>query len=247
MDLSQVLPIPDLEACESILFIQPHPDDNEVGAGATIAKLAARGCKVSYLTVTDGSKGGDDPHAAPSVLRDLRYEEAKASAALLGVTQHHFLDLVDGGLPCEDELALHLVKVIRKVRPQLICTVDPYLPYEAHPDHRKVGLAAAQAALFSKNACYGSTEDAPWAVDGIAFHTTAWPNTFVDVDKTWDVKMAALAAHKSQFAPEYLALIGQYFEFKARQYAQGKGFERAEAFKVLTPTHLHMFVDAVHF
>lgn len=246
MDFGKLLPIPDMEACKSILFIQPHPDDNEVGAGATIAKLAKKGCDVGYVTVTDGSKGTDDPFRDVQKLKELRYEEARQSAALLGVTKHQFLDLVDGELPHEDELALHLVRIIRKTKPQLICTVDPYLPYEGHPDHRKVGMAAVQAVLFAKNPCYGSEDLAPWQVDGIAFHTTLWPNTFIDVDQTWDLKMQALSTHRSQFEPEELALLGQYFDFKARQYAQRKGFERAEAFKVLTPTHLHMFVDAIH-
>lgn len=246
MDLSQILPIPDLQACSSILFIQPHPDDNEVGAGATIAKLVKLGCDVGYVTVTDGSKGTDDPAFGADKLRELRYGEAKASAALLGVTRHYFLDLVDGALPSEDEVALRLVRVIREAKPQMICTVDPFLPYEGHPDHRKVGLAAVQAAMFSANPCYGDSGQAPWRVEGVALHTTAWPNTFINVDDTWDMKMAALAAHQSQFAPEYLGMLGQYFDFKARQYAQDRGFERAEAFKVLTPTHLHMFVDAVH-
>jgi LmbE family N-acetylglucosaminyl deacetylase len=57
MDLKQMLPMPKLEECKSLLCIQPHPDDNEVGAGGTIAKLVRQGCQVTYLTVTDGSKG----------------------------------------------------------------------------------------------------------------------------------------------------------------------------------------------
>ncbi|MFB4166873.1 PIG-L deacetylase family protein [Virgibacillus sp. JSM 102003] len=42
------------------LFIQPHPDDNDIGAGATIAKLVDKGVEVHYLTVTDGGSGSTD-------------------------------------------------------------------------------------------------------------------------------------------------------------------------------------------
>ena len=61
MDLRQYIPFPELMSCESILCIQPHPDDNEIGGGATIAMLAKAGCDITYLTATDGSMGDDGP------------------------------------------------------------------------------------------------------------------------------------------------------------------------------------------
>ena len=57
MNLKDFFPLPDLESCQNLLCIQPHPDDNEVGAGATIARLTAKGCRITYLTVTDGRYG----------------------------------------------------------------------------------------------------------------------------------------------------------------------------------------------
>jgi hypothetical protein len=99
MNVRDYLPIPDLLKCKSLLCIQPHPDDNEVGAGATIAKLARSGCKVTYLTVTDGSKGTDDPGMSTSELAKIRRRETEDAAGLLGVSSLRFLDFEDGSYP----------------------------------------------------------------------------------------------------------------------------------------------------
>lgn len=249
MNIKDYLPIPDLTNCKSLLCIQPHPDDNEVGAGATIAKLTQSGCKVTYLTVTDGSKGTDDPGISVNELARIREKEAEGAAALLGVSSLIFLGYEDGGFPDEKELCASIVSVIREVKPELVMTVDPFLPYEVHPDHRKVGMATAEACIFSSLVHYHTNTathlEQAWRVEGVAFHTTAYPNTFINVDDTWDAKINAILAHKSQFDPKSFDVLGMYFDYKARQYAEGKGFKRAEAFKVLAPAYLHMSVDTI--
>jgi Uncharacterized proteins, LmbE homologs len=250
MNIKDYLPNPDLDTCKSLLCIQPHPDDNEVGAGATIAKLARNGCRITYLTVTDGSKGTDAPDISPSELAKIRKKEAMDAAGLLGVTAYRFLEYEDGGFPNEKELCSSIVAVIRDVKPELVMTVDPFLPYEAHPDHRRVGLASADACIFSSLVHYKTYNEnqlqQAWKVGGVAFYSTAYPNTFINVDDTWDLKISAILAHKSQFDLKSMELLGMYFDFKARQYAEGKGFTRAEAFKVLAPTYLHMSVDTMY-
>jgi LmbE family N-acetylglucosaminyl deacetylase len=248
--ITDFLPIPDLEKCRSLLCIQPHPDDNEVGAGATIAKLARSGCKITYLTVTDGSKGTDDPKLRGERLAKIRRKEAEDAAALLGVHAHHFLEIEDGSYPDEKDLFARISSVIRKVKPELVMTVDPFLPYEVHPDHRKIGMAAAEACMAgSDGEDPDSTENPggkPWKLEGIVFQSTAHPNTFINVDETWDLKIQAILAHKSQFGPEAFAMLNVYFDGKAREYAEGRGFVRAEAFKVLPLILLHMCVDTVN-
>ena len=250
MNLKEMLPMPDLENCKSILCIQPHPDDNEVGAGGTIAKLIQRGCRVTYLTVTDGRKGTDDPELRGDRLAAIRREEAIAAASILGVTAHHWLGLPDGGYPDEQALCLSIAEVIAEVRPELVMTVDPFLPYEGHADHRYVGMAATEACMFNPldlpEARPGDPAWQPWRVSGIVYQSTAWPNTFVNVDETWDLRNKAILAHKSQFTEASFGLLGTYFDFKARQYAQGHNCERAEAFKVLPPVLLHMCVDTMN-
>ena len=61
MDIKDFVPLPNLESFKHILAIQPHPDDNEIGAGATLAKLSSMGIKISYLTVSKGKGGAGEP------------------------------------------------------------------------------------------------------------------------------------------------------------------------------------------
>lgn len=251
MDLKDLLQLPKLEECKSILCIQPHPDDNEVGAGGTIAKLSKLGCKITYLTVTDGSMGTIDAEQSKKELAQIRQSEIKASADILGVSGLLSLNYKDGTFLDEMELCRKIVSVIREVKPEFVMTVDPFLPYEVHPDHRRVGMAAAQASLFSVFPHFHSYGEAHackniWPVKCLAFYNTAYPNTFIDVDTTWNQKIASISAHKSQFFGEEFEQLKMYFEFKSAQLAKDRGFSHAEAFKVLTPQMLHANVDAIN-
>ena len=87
----------DLAIPERALAIGAHPDDIELKAGATLAKWAARGCEVSLLVCTDGSKGTWDPDADLDKLVAVRQDEQRESALRLGaVGEVVFLGWVDG-------------------------------------------------------------------------------------------------------------------------------------------------------
>lgn len=250
MDVRNLLPIPELKNCKKLLCIQPHPDDNEVGAGATIAKLSKEGCDITYLTITDGRMGTLDPNADPIIVANIRKQETNDAAKILGVSSLLAFEYGDGEYIDEKELTKRIVSAIRDVQPEIVMTVDPFLMYEAHPDHRKVGMAVMEACLFSQFPhFYSFGEIKPfksWIVKGIAFYHTAYPNTFINVDDTWDLKIKSIAAHKSQFSGETLEMYKMYLDLKSRQLAEGRGFTHAEGFKVLTPTHIHANVDAVY-
>ena len=59
-DINAFLSPPDILSCRRVLCIQPHPDDNEIGMGGIIARLAQLGCEIHYLTVTNGEMGCND-------------------------------------------------------------------------------------------------------------------------------------------------------------------------------------------
>ena len=85
--------VPKLETVRRALFIQPHPDDNEIGAGGTMAYLLSRGAEVFGLTVTD-----DRLDCPPDQYRDglsLRQREALDAMARLGVQSAGFLGFAD--------------------------------------------------------------------------------------------------------------------------------------------------------
>lgn len=243
------LPIPELLKAESLLVIQPHPDDMEIGAGATIARMAQSGIAVTCLTVTDGSVGTLDPDIKPAVLAKTRRIEAGKSAGILGVKDLLWLDFADGGCLPYEEVRARITRVIRQVKPAAVMVSDPWLPYEVHSDHIRTGMAAAEAGFLAgmPHFCPADLRDEglqPHTVDIFAFYYTAYPNTFIDVSETWPLKLRAIECHASQFQPEQAEMFKAFLTLKARNHAEGQGCEIVETFKVLSPLHLHIFEDA---
>lgn len=233
------------------LFIQPHPDDNDIGAGATIAKLVDKGVEVHYLTVTDGGSGSIDDRLSNEELIDIRQKEQKEAGAILGVKDFHWLELPDGHLYDHEELREKLVGVIRKVRPDIIFTVDPWLYYETHIDHIVTGKVVSHAARTSGNFRFYPEQlekgTEPHRVKAMGYYMTYHPNTFFNVDGFWEDKLKAIQAHNSQFSGEHLSFVTNYFTKKAMQLADKADEEctYAESFKILPLMFLHSNVDAV--
>lgn len=250
VSLRDLFPVPSLMKARNVLVVQPHPDDAEWGAGATIAALTSSGAEVNYVTVTDGGWGSVDPEVDPSELARRRREEQAEAARVLGVSEMAWLDFPDGNVPTGADPALRspLVRLIRSYKPDAVMGPDPWLPYEAHPDHYGTGLAVAAAVVLAGL-------EPPYRLPGLnahspamlAMYNTSRPNTYVGVDAFWEKKLSAIAAHSSQFqGPVWemgrLYLRAQAEELAARARALGKagpGVTLVESFKVLTPLHLH--------
>ncbi|WNS44628.1 PIG-L deacetylase family protein [Paenibacillus sp. MMS20-IR301] len=243
--LSALMAPPDLSGCRKILCIQPHPDDNEVGLGGTISYFASRGCEIHYLTVTSGDLGALDEHMSAAEISAIRARELEAAGRLLGATVFHQLNHGDGTLEHIPALAEEIAEIIRTIQPDAIFCPDPWLSYEAHYDHIVTGRAAAHAFLSAGLPLYPrGTATRPWQPQAIGFYLTSEPNTVIDITEHFTRKFAALAEHSSQFSSETLAMYEIYFREKGRQLAEGKDFELGEGLKVLSPLHMHCFVDA---
>lgn len=248
-EIRRLLGLPDLMDVTSLMVIEPHPDDNEVGAGATIKKLTDKGCQVIYLTATDGRAGSEDPAVKAEDMVRIRMAERQQASLLLGVEASFNLGFEDGGAWQERDLMLALVPILRQFRPQMVMTVDPWTPYESHPDHVKTGRAVATALIYAKNGVVLNGQGEPYEVPQIAFYGSAWPNQFVDVTATWDTKLDALKAHRSQFETPLWPMLSAYFTSNAeglyRDHVNPSGQGRAEAFKVLAAMQMHFFPDAM--
>ena len=83
-DVAALLAPPDILKSKCALCIQPHPDDNEIGMGGTVAVLAQAGCTVHYLTVTNGDQGNKNRTASPQETARVRRAEAIAAGTHLG-------------------------------------------------------------------------------------------------------------------------------------------------------------------
>ena len=84
----------------------------------------------------------------------------------------------------------------------------------------------------------------PHWVQFIAFYLTSRPNQFVDISAENEARLAALSLFRSQFTPDTLEMATQYLNLKAAELGEAHGMRLAEAYKVLTPLHLHTSVDS---
>lgn len=248
--LKLAVPVPKIESYQRFLFVGPHPDDIEIGAGATAAKLAAMGKEICFLVCMDGRFGDGN---APEGIRgeklvELRKQEAIASAAMLGVKDVRFLDLCDGGFYGQKELTEKLARVVGDFQPDVILAPDPDVTSECHADHLNVGKAAKQIAYFAPYsgimAGYGAAA-AP--VQALALFMTAKPNRFVKTSGYLKLQLRSVfGCHLSQF-PEGCAdakSIALYLKLRALDFGIRSGKGCAEGFRVLGVTHMHCFPEA---
>lgn len=243
--LSQMLKPPKLKNMKKALCIQPHPDDNEVGMGDGIAKLVQEGVEVHYLTVTDGSLGLLDDSMTHAELAEIRRKETIDSGTVLGVKEFHFLDYQDGTLNDIYKLSGDIAEVVRTIKPDIVFAPDPWLNYEAHQDHIVTGKAAAQCFITSYLYEYPlGTKTLPHKLKAIGFYFSSKPNTVVDTTKTFDLKIKAMAKHKTQFDKKTMMLFSLYFKQKAKDAAKNQKFKLGCALKIMGENHMHCFTDA---
>ncbi len=224
---------------ERVLLIVAHPDDPEFGAAGTVALWASQGAKVTYVIVTDGSKGSAEREMTRERLIALREEEQRQAADALGVSEVVFLGLPDGEISNSEELRELLVRQIRTYKPDVLITHDPTArivndQYLNHRDHRFVGDATLDAVfpLARDRLNYPEHETEglePHKVFDIFLIFSDQPNYWADITTTIDKKIAALQAHKSQVgAPEELA---ERIRERGRATAEHISFEYGEAFR----------------
>lgn len=135
----------DLSGCPGLVVVAPHPDDETLGLGATIAQLVGAGVDVRVITVSDGgatrSAATPQERARAEIIR--RYEMRRA-AAVLGVPTPVSLGLPDGELADhEGRVAESLTGVLADAAPGTWCAAT--WRGDGHPDHEAVGRAAAEA------------------------------------------------------------------------------------------------------
>ena len=248
--LKAAVPMPRIENYQRFLFVGPHPDDIEIGAGATAGKLAAMGKDVCFLVCMDGRFG--DGNAPEGIRGDrlvaLRKQEAIASAAMLGVSDVRFLDLCDGGFYDQQELVQKIAQVVGNFQPDIILAPDPDVTSECHADHLNVGKATKQVAYFAPYSGIMARYDALSApVKALAFYMTAKPNRFVRTRGYFRLQQQAIFdCHLSQFPANCadVASIGLYLKLRALEFGLRSGKVLAEGFRVLGVTHMHCLPEA---
>jgi N-acetylglucosamine malate deacetylase 1 len=176
-----------------LLVFGPHPDDLEIGLGGTIAKHTGRGHRVGLCDLTRGELG---TNGTP----EQRVEESEAARAVLGASWRENLQLPDGDIGGDPSHLRTIVDLIRRARPKAIA-----VPYgrDRHPDHVAASRLLTRAAFLSGLARYGPPGQ-KWRADWLLYYfinDSTRPSFVVDVSAQYETKRAALACHRSQFAP----------------------------------------------
>ena len=230
---------------ESALTIGAHPDDAEFGAGGTIARWAAAGCKVTMLILTDGSKGTWDPELSRRELADSRRSEQRRAADALGATDVIHLDHVDGELEYSMALREELCRLIRTIRPQVVLGHDPWRRYMLHPDHRAAGLGLIDGVVAARDHLFfpeqGLEKHRPeaillWQADEVDHRE--------DITGTFDAKIEALLCHSTQTSTtmgdaneseQARQLFVERMRDLATAMGEPAGLALAEGFKLIRP------------
>jgi LmbE family N-acetylglucosaminyl deacetylase len=219
---------------QRVMVIAAHPDDPEFGCAGTVLKWAQAGRHITYVLITSGDKGSHDPELRPGQLAARREGEQRAAAADLGVQEVVFMHRPDGLLENTLDLRRELVDLIRRLRPDIVLTIDPWRHYQLHPDHRAAGQAALDAAwsarewyIFPEQLVEGVE---PWSARQVYLFWTDNPDYWEDISCCLDQRIAALMRHVSQVGTEPEKLAERVRQW-AQKAGEKPGYAAAEAFR----------------
>lgn len=223
-----------------VLAVQPHYDDNDIGCGGTIRLLALAGAEITYVTVTDDLAGVLDPEMPDDVARAGLVAEQERAARILGVTRLVGLEWPDAGGLDHVRLRDQVVALIREHQPDVVLTVDPWLPHEAHRDHVATGLAVSEAVLLSDlPRLHRPSASRLWAAGHVAYYATADAGVTVGTSSVQAERHAALDCYRLQFDDEALAHLHRVVDRHERRLAPA-GATHGEQLKVLPRAALHL-------
>jgi N-acetylglucosamine malate deacetylase 1 len=209
-----------------VVCVGAHPDDVEIGMGATVAGMVRQGLSVAIVDLTDGEP-------TPAGTHEARLAEAEAAARVLGVSERRTLTLPNRSLFDTEEARSALAEVFRELRPRVV--FGPY-PVDAHPDHIAAS-AIVQAARFwsklTKTEMAGEPHYPERFYRYMAVHLrlVREPSFVVDVSEDLAAKLEALSMYRSQFfANPANARIIEMMEAVARMWGGTIGTAAGEPF-----------------
>lgn len=228
-----------------VLAFGPHPDDIEIGIGATLAKHASLGHRVGLCELTAGELGSNGTV-------EERFAEAEAARAVIGASWRTNLGLPDRAIGSDPAHIRRVVEIVRQVRPRVVA-----IPYwsDRHPDH----VAASQLvteALFNAGLRRYPAEGVVWKPELSCYYfinDSVTPSFVIDVSDHYEKKRHALACYASQFRPTgrdaaATRLTSEYFarliESRDTQFGAQAGFAFGEGFLVRYPlVRAHLLPD----
>lgn len=221
---------------KKVLVIAAHPDDEVLGVGGTIAKLASQSVECHLLIVTDGSSSQyrDSDHLHEII--EAKKKETQACADSLGFKSIHYGGLPDMKLDKTPHIVINQVieKVIDEVQPD---TVFTHFWGDVNRDHQEVYKSTlvvvrpVMGQMVKDLYCYrvpSSTEWTPNKAD-----TMFMPNYFVDIEKFAEQKYKAFACYSTELREYPHPRSVQYLSETDKAAGLRVGLMAAEEFVLL--------------
>ena len=199
---------------KTILVFTPHPDDDVLGAGGTIALLNRNHNKVYIVVYTNDNKGSYDPDMTSERLARIRRAEQEVSEGLLGTPKENisWMGYDDGMLEYapQPKLTEEATAIIRRIRPDVLLSVDPGEWYERwhKTDHRMAAFNTIDAVRAAEFWLYFPNQKLqqglePYRVPEMYFFYPSPPeaNYWINIESVADLKLEAAAKQVSQFEP----------------------------------------------
>jgi LmbE family N-acetylglucosaminyl deacetylase len=216
-----------------VIIISPHPDDEVLGCGATIARHVYEGDEVMVVIATNASIGAPELYTRHDVATVRK--EAKKAHKLLGVNDTVFMDFPAPALNSYPiyKISLALLEVFKEFKPSVL-----YLPHpgDLHQDHDIIYRSALVAARpqgehrIGSIYCYETLSETEWTP--IQDNNPFVPDHFVEVTDFFEKKIEAFRCYNSQIRifPHSRSIEGLIALATFR--GATVGVKRAEAFEV---------------
>lgn len=217
----------------NVLVVAAHPDDEVLGCGGTIAKLARAGETVDVLILGEGGTSrGTSQQGAVAALR----EAAQSAGRVLGVRRIIHLGFPDNKLDTVPLLSViqEIEAVVRALEPDVVFT---QAGGDLNIDHSILFRASLTALRPLPDTCvrrvyaYEVASSTEWAFGQFAPRFT--PNTWVDIADTLDVKIAAMRCYESEVRPFPHPRSPEALEAQAKHHGASVGLNAAEAFMLV--------------
>lgn len=220
---------------ETILVIAAHPDDEILGLGATIARHADDGDAVHTIIAAEGSTSRSLQRDTASHAKQLGHlhEAAMTAARILGSHPPRMLNFPDNRLDSLDflDIVKPIEAIVSELRPNIVYThhagdlnIDHRILYEAVLTACRPLPGASIRAIYTFETA-SSTEWSP--------SQPFIPNHYVDAQRTWDRKIAALEAYATEMRPAPHARSVEAIEALAVWRGASVGLGKAEAFQTV--------------
>lgn len=221
-----------------VLAFAAHPDDVELACSGTLMKHIASGQKVAIVDLTQGELGSRGTV-------ETRYDEAKNSSEIMGVSFRHNLKMSDGFFEINEKNKRLIVEQIRRFKPNIVLCNSIT---DRHPDHGRASQLVSEACFLSglvkvETSWDGTTQEAhrPSAVYHYIQDRHITPDFVVDITEFAERKMQAIQAFKTQFynpdskEPKTPISGKEFLDFlyaRMQEFGRPAGYRYAEGFTV---------------